>query len=60
MAEGRDVGIEPDCYKFIYQFSKGIPRLINLLCERVLLLGFVQEKDKITPSMLKVCIEELK
>ncbi|MCF7875081.1 MAG: AAA family ATPase [Candidatus Omnitrophica bacterium] len=59
MAEGRDVGIEPDCYRFIYQFSKGIPRLINLLCERVLLLGFVQEKDKITLSMLKVCIEEL-
>ncbi|MCF7870678.1 MAG: AAA family ATPase [Candidatus Omnitrophica bacterium] len=53
------LSIEPECYKIIYQFSQGIPRLINLLCERVLLLGFVQEKNQINPSMLKVCIEEL-
>ncbi|MFO8052548.1 MAG: AAA family ATPase [Candidatus Omnitrophota bacterium] len=59
MAEARDIAIEPECYKLIYQFSKGVPRLINLLCERVLLLGFVQEKNKVTSSMLKVCIEEL-
>ncbi|MCF7887543.1 MAG: AAA family ATPase [Candidatus Omnitrophica bacterium] len=59
-AKAKDVTIEPECYQVICQFSKGIPRLINLLCERVLLLGFVQEKNKVTPSMLKVCIEELK
>ncbi|MCF7874203.1 MAG: AAA family ATPase, partial [Candidatus Omnitrophica bacterium] len=51
--------LEDNCYQIIYQFSKGIPRLINLLCERVLLLGFIQEKNQITASMLKVCIEEL-
>ena len=27
----------------IYKFSKGIPRLINLLCDRVLLGGFVEQ-----------------
>ena len=27
----------------IYQFSKGIPRLINLLCDRALLAGFVDQ-----------------
>jgi general secretion pathway protein A len=27
----------------IYQFSKGIPRLINLLCDRALLAGFVEQ-----------------
>ncbi|MCF7873445.1 MAG: AAA family ATPase [Candidatus Omnitrophica bacterium] len=58
-AKAQDVAIEPECYQVIYQFSKGIPRLINLLCERVLLLGFVQGKNKVTPSMLKVCIKEL-
>ncbi len=54
------LSIDLQCYQIIYQFSKGIPRLINLLCERVLLLGFVQEKATITPAMLKICIEELK
>ena len=27
----------------IYRFSKGIPRLINLLCDRALLAGFVEQ-----------------
>lgn len=52
--------VKSQAYKVIYQFSQGIPRLINLLCERVLLLGFVQEKRIIEPCMLKACIEELK
>lgn len=59
LAEAKEIVIKPESYRLIYQFSKGIPRLINLLCERVLLLGFVQDKKVIEPYMLKTCIEEL-
>ncbi len=58
-AQVKKIIIRPESYKIIYQFSKGIPRLINLLCERVLLLGFVENKRVIEPYMLKTCIEEL-
>lgn len=60
IAKVNNISIAPECYKIIYDFSKGIPRLINLLCERVLLLGFVQENTFIKSYMLKKCIEELR
>ncbi len=60
LAEAEKISINSEAYKIIFQFSKGIPRLINLLCERVLLLGFVRDKRIIEPYMLKTCIEELK
>ncbi len=37
----------------IFKFSKGIPRLINLLCERTLLAGFVEETFKIDKKIVK-------
>ena len=36
----KDINILPESYKIIYDFSKGVPRLINMLCDRALLLGF--------------------
>ncbi len=46
-------------YPFIRNFSKGIPRLINILCDRVLLLGFSQEARVIDQDMIQKAIEEL-
>jgi general secretion pathway protein A len=37
----------------IYQFSKGIPRLINLLCDRALLAGFVEETHHIEEEIIR-------
>ena len=37
----------------IYNFSKGIPRLINLLCERALLGGFVDQTYHISKAIVK-------
>ncbi len=47
-------------YEIIYEFSKGIPRLINLLCDRALLLGFVRETKVLDKGIFTACIEELK
>jgi general secretion pathway protein A len=37
----------------IYRFSKGMPRLINLLCDRALLAGFVEQTHHIDTRIIK-------
>ena len=59
-AGAEDVRILPESYGLIYEFSKGIPRLINMLCDRALLFGFVKEEKMFTPEAFLACIEELK
>ena len=44
----------------IYRFSQGTPRLVNLLCDRALLNGFVKGKQRITTSMIREAEETLK
>lgn len=43
----------------ISQFSGGTPRLINMLCDRALLAGFVSETHEINETIIKRCLEEL-
>jgi general secretion pathway protein A len=43
----------------IYSFSKGYPRLINIICDHALLSGYVQDLGTITPKVVKECSQEL-
>ena len=43
----------------VYQYSKGVPRLINILCNKALLTGFVLEERGITDSIVQRSISEL-
>jgi general secretion pathway protein A len=36
----------------IYQYSKGIPRLINTICENALLTGYAMQSSAITPEII--------
>ena len=38
--------------KRVYELSKGIPRLINVLCDRALLGAYVEEKDQVDPGIV--------
>ncbi|MBU1112299.1 MAG: AAA family ATPase [Candidatus Omnitrophica bacterium] len=58
-AEAGHIEISQDSFKLIYEFSKGIPRLINMLCDRALLLGFVKEYNVFGPEIFSACIKEL-
>lgn len=49
-----DVAIEAIAY-----FSGGTPRLINIICDRALLAGFVAETDLIDAKIINKCVEEL-
>lgn len=43
----------------IYRYSKGVPRLINTICDKALLAGYVYETFQIGPEIVKRCIQEL-
>jgi general secretion pathway protein A len=45
--------------KTIYEYSKGIPRVINIVCDNALLTGFSQEKNRITKPIIQEVIKEL-
>ncbi|MDD5609910.1 MAG: hypothetical protein PHH69_00005, partial [Candidatus Omnitrophica bacterium] len=54
-----NIVISPQCYKIIFEFSKGIPRLINVLCDRALLYGFAREKRTFDEETFRNCAEEI-
>ncbi|MFA5350576.1 MAG: AAA family ATPase, partial [Candidatus Omnitrophota bacterium] len=43
----------------ISRFSGGTPRLINMICDRALLAGFVTETSHIDFNIIKRCLDEL-
>jgi general secretion pathway protein A len=43
----------------VFEFSGGTPRLINMLCDRALLAGFVAESQVIGLDIINRCTEEL-
>jgi general secretion pathway protein A len=43
----------------VYSFSKGYPRLINIVCDRALLTGYVKDLTTVTPKIIKECTKEL-
>ena len=49
----------PDAFQEIYNFSRGYPRLINIICDHALLTGFVEENEKIKLKTIKECAREL-
>ena len=46
--------------KAIHQYSEGYPRMINILADNALLLGYSKGKKKITPAMVEQCYEDMK
>ena len=43
----------------IYRYSKGIPRLVNALCDKCLLACYVQQRDRIDFRMVGLATREL-
>ncbi|MFQ5646193.1 MAG: AAA family ATPase [bacterium] len=44
-------------YNEIYKFSQGVPRLINIACDKALLAGYLAKTNKITGSLIKVTLK---
>jgi len=43
----------------IHRLSCGIPRIINLICDRALLAGFAERSNRISPAMIENAVEGL-
>jgi len=57
---GQNVQLFPDAViKKIYQISKGIPRLINVICDRSLLGTYVQNKPSVDLATLNQAAKEI-
>jgi general secretion pathway protein A len=53
------VTFAPRALDLLYRLSGGIPRLINLICDRALLAGFSVRENRITPDMVAHAAESL-
>jgi general secretion pathway protein A len=50
----------PDVLEEVYKRSRGIPRLINLLCDNLLVTAFAMEQRMVTVDMLDEVCEDLR
>jgi len=56
---GGRISFSDEAVSRIFAFSRGTPRLINTLCDRALLAGFVAETYSIGINIIERCVEEL-
>ena len=54
-----DPSFSSDAFSAIYQYTGGIPRRINILCDRLLLMGRLDEKHAFTGTEVAEVINEL-
>ncbi|MBJ6749248.1 AAA family ATPase [Geomonas anaerohicana] len=60
-ADGREpLTFSPGAFKRIFKFSGGLPRLINGVCDRALLLAYTRECKDVTPAMAALAIADLR
>ncbi len=60
----RRAGLETSCFKQkaideIFRYSEGIPRLINILCDNSLTIGYATDKKKIDKKIIQEAIDDL-
>lgn len=58
LSNGR-VRFTDEAHQAIYEYSSGVPRLINMICERVLMQGYLLRTGTIDENMVRNCVEEL-
>ena len=56
---GAAVSFAPKALGRVHRYTAGIPRLINLLCDRALLSGFSAHTNKILPEYVESAAESL-
>lgn len=54
-----DPAFGPDAFSAIHQYSGGIPRRINVLCDRLLLMGCLEQKHALIGADVEMVAEEM-
>ena len=50
----------PEAQKLVWEYSKGVPRKINILCDNALLIGYALKRKKINGAMVLEAAQDLK
>ena len=58
-AQRSAIKFDRSAYRQIFKYSKGIPRVINIVCDRSLLTAFVLNQFKISAGIARAAIKEL-
>jgi general secretion pathway protein A len=57
---GQNIQLFPEnSVSLIYRASKGVPRLINIICDRALLGAYVENQHRVDPSIVKKASREV-
>ena len=57
--ENNSVYFSPGANAEIYQYTKGVPRIINIICDKSLLAAYVKETRTIDAALIRQAIQEL-
>jgi general secretion pathway protein A len=58
-SQGAVVRFSFAAFRRIYRYSRGVPRLIHIVCDRALLVAYVLNRRQVTGGMVRVAIREL-
>lgn len=53
------VSFNPYAIRWIYLYTRGVPRMINILCDRALLVAYGDEKRRISSGIVTRAIKEI-
>jgi len=48
-----------EAFQLVFDYCEGVPRRINTTCDRLLLYGFLEEKNKIDGEIVKLVTDEI-
>jgi putative secretion ATPase (PEP-CTERM system associated) len=54
-----DPSFSPDAFAAIHQYAGGIPRKINILCDRLMLMGCLDKRHALTSAEVAVVTDEM-
>lgn len=60
IAGGQETTFTPEAFPVICHYSRGIPRLINTLCDNALLEGYLRKQDRIEAGLIHEVAKDLK
>ncbi|MFZ5760193.1 MAG: ExeA family protein [Thermodesulfobacteriota bacterium] len=60
VAGGRSEIFTPQATREVFLFSQGAPRLVNIICDRALLTGYVGGHEQISADIIRECAAELR
>ena len=58
-SQGTRIEFDQSVFRYIFKYSKGIPRLINIACNKMLSTSYTYNQKRITGDIAKASIREL-